>query len=125
MSVSEKTIKPVSASAASAPSPPPSTSSVSAPNNASYRLPTDATLQNAAKLAIVEDKAIMLDYWAPSLDKKALVGVRDNNEKLLVKSSEEYTSPIAKFYKIGTEYIIITENSIYIVSSDIPTRKIT
>ena len=129
MSVSEKTIKPVSASAASAPSPSPSpspsTSSVSAPNNASYRLPTDATLQNAAKLAIVEDKAIMLDYWAPSLDKKALVGVRDNNEKLLVKSSEEYTSPIAKFYKIGTEYIIITENSIYIVSSDIPTRKIT
>ena len=125
MSVSEKSIKPVSASAASAPSPSPSTSSVSAPNNASYRLPTDATLQNAAKLAIVEDKAIMLDYWAPSLDKKALVGVRDNNEKLLVKSSEEYTSPIAKFYKIGTEYIIITENSIYIVSSDIPTRKIT
>lgn len=128
MSVSEKSLKPVSASAASAPSPAPSTSSVnsvSAPNNTSYRLPTDATLQNAAKLAIVEDKAIMLDYWAPSLDKKALVGVRDNNEKLLVKSSEEYTSPIAKFYKIGTEYIIITENSIYIVSSDIPTRKIT
>ena len=32
---------------------------------------------------------------------------------------------IAKFYKSMTEYIIITENSIYVVSSDIPTRKIT
>jgi len=41
-----------------------------------------------------------------------------------VKSEDEYTSPISKFYKSGTEYIIITENSIYLVSSDIPTRKI-
>jgi len=90
----------------------------------SYRLPSDVTLKHAAKLAIVEDKPIMLDYWSSSLDKKALVGVKENGEKLLVRSEEEYTSTIAKFYKSGTEYIIITENSIYIVSSDIPTRKI-
>ena len=89
-----------------------------------YRLPSDVTLQHASKLAIVEDKPIMLDYWTASLDKKALVGVRESGEKLLVKSAEEYTSPIAKFYKSVTEYIIITENSIYIVSSEIPTRKI-
>lgn len=89
-----------------------------------YRLPSDVTLQHASKLAIVEDKPIMLDYWTASVDKKALVGVRESGEKLLVKSAEEYTSPIAKFYKSATEYIIITENSIYIVSSDIPTRKI-
>lgn len=89
-----------------------------------YRLPSDITLQHASKLAIVEDKPIMLDYWTASLDKKALVGVRESGEKLLVKSAEEYTSPIAKFYKSVTEYIIITENSIYIVSSEIPTRKI-
>lgn len=89
------------------------------------RLPSDLTNQHAAKLAIVEDKPIMLDYWVSSLEKKALIGVRENGEKLLVKSAEEYTSPIAKFYKSATEYIIITENSIYIVSSDIQTRKIT
>ena len=97
------------------------TSSAAASN---YRLPSDVTLQHASKLAIVEDKPIMLDYWTASVDKKALVGVRESGEKLLVKSAEEYTSPIAKFYKSVTEYIIITENSIYIVSSDIPTRKI-
>lgn len=97
------------------------TTSSPAPN---YRLPSDVTLQHASKLAIVEDKPIMLDYWTASVDKKALVGVRESGEKLLVKSAEEYTSPIAKFYKSATEYIIITENSIYIVSSDIPTRKI-
>lgn len=95
-------------------------------NNNTYRLPADITLQNAAKLSIVEDKPILLDYWTDSLDKKILIGVKESsNEKLLVKSAEEYTSPIAKFYKSMGEYIIITENSIYIVSNEIPTRKIT
>jgi hypothetical protein len=96
-------------------------SSTTEPN---YRLPSEVTLKNACKLAIVEDKPIILDYWTVSLDKKALVGARYNGEKLLVKSEDEYTSPIQKFYKSGTEYIIITENSIYIVSNEIPTRKI-
>ena len=89
-----------------------------------YRLPNELTLKHATKLAIVEDKPIMMDYWSSSLDKKALVGVKDSGEKLLVKSEDEYTSPISKFYKSATEYIIITENSIYLVSADIPTRKI-
>ena len=89
-----------------------------------YRLPADITLKHAAKLSIVDDKPIMMDYWTFSLDKKALIGARENGEKLLVKSEDEYTSSIQKFYKSGTEYIIITENSIYIVSNDIPTRKI-
>jgi hypothetical protein len=93
-------------------------------NSFNYRLPSDVTLKHAAKLSIVEDKPIVLDYWTASLDKKALVGAKDSGEKLLVKSEDEYTSTIVKFYKSGTEYIIITENSIYIVSNEIPTRKI-
>jgi hypothetical protein len=109
--------------AATQPTTTPQTPSVTT-NNSTYRLPSDITLQHAAKLAIVEDKPIMLDYWTDSVDKKALIGVRESGEKLIVKSAEEYTSPVAKFYKSGSEYIIITENSIYLVSSDIPTRKI-
>ena len=66
-------------------------------NETNYRLPSDITLKHAAKLGIVEDKPILLDYWSFSLDKKALIGVKDNGEKLLVKSEDEYTSPIAKF----------------------------
>jgi hypothetical protein len=90
-----------------------------------YRLPSDITMKHAAKLAIVDDKPILLDYWTASLEKKALIGAKEaTGEKLLVKSEEEYTSSIAKFYKSGTEYVVITENSIYIVSNDIPTRKI-
>jgi len=92
--------------------------------SSNYRLPSDITLKHAAKLSIVEDKPIMLDYWTASLEKKALIGFRESGEKLLVKSEDEYTSPIAKFYKSNTEYIIITENSIYLVCSEIPNRKI-
>ena len=89
-----------------------------------YRLPELNTLQHASKLAIVEDKPIMLDYWTFSLEKSVLIGVKDNQEKLLVKSEDEYTSPISKIYKVGKEYIIITENSIYLVDVEIPTKRI-
>jgi hypothetical protein len=102
----------------------PSTPQQPTPQQPSYRLPTDTTFQNAFKLAITEDKPLMMDYWVDSLDGKALIGVRENNEKMLVKSAEEYTSPIAKLYRSGTEYIIMTENSIYLVSSTIPSRRI-
>lgn len=91
---------------------------------ANYRLPTEATFQNAARLAVTEDKPIMMDYWMDSLEKRVLIGVKENGEKMLVKSAEEYTSPIARLYRSTTEYIIITENSIYLTSSDIPNRRI-
>ena len=41
-----------------------------------YRLPEANTLQHAMKLAIVEDKPVMMDYWTNSLDKKVLIGVK-------------------------------------------------
>ena len=89
-----------------------------------YRLPEVGTLLHAAKLAIVEDKPVLMDYWTSSLEKTALIGVKEDNEKLLVKSEEEYTSPIAKIFKDGKEYIVMTENSIYLVDVAIPTKRI-
>jgi hypothetical protein len=94
--------------------------------DANYRLPENTTLLHAVKLAIVEDKPIMMDYWTNSLEKTVLIGVKDDEtkEKILVRSEEEYTSPISKIYKVGSEYIIMTENSIYIVDVNIPTKRI-
>ncbi len=89
-----------------------------------YPTPSNQCLTHCAKLAVVDDKPIMLDYWTDSLDKKVLVGVREEGEKLLVKSEDEYTSPIAKIYKVDNEYIIVTENSLYIVSANIETKRI-
>jgi hypothetical protein len=92
--------------------------------DATVRMPDNTTMQNAIKLAISEDKPILLDYWTSSIEKTALVGVRDTKEKLLVKSVDEYTSPIQKIYKVGNDFIIMTENSIYLVCASIPTKKI-
>ena len=89
-----------------------------------YVSPSNTTLQHCVKISVVDDKPIMLDYWTNSLDDKVLIGVRENGEKLLVKSEDEYTSPIGKIFKIESEYIILTENSIYIVSSDIQSNRI-
>jgi hypothetical protein len=89
-----------------------------------YRLPENNTLQHAAKLSIIEDKPILMDYWTPSLEKTVLIGVKNNDEKLLVKSEEEYTSPVNKIFKVGKEFIIMTENSIYIVDVEIPKKMI-
>ena len=89
-----------------------------------YRLPDHLTMQHAIRLSVVEDKPIMMDYWTSSLDKSVLIGVKENQEKLLVKDAEQYTSPVSKIYKVASEYIVMTENSIYIVDVNIPTKRI-
>ena len=93
-------------------------------NESQYSAPSNQCLQHAVKIAIVEDRPIMMDYWTSSVDKSVLIGVKEDGEKLLVKSEDEYTSPIAKIFKVEDEYIIITENSLYIVSATIPTKRI-
>jgi hypothetical protein len=92
--------------------------------SSNYRLPSNLTLQHASKLCVVDDKPLMFDYWTLSLDKQVIIGVKENGEKLLVKSEDEYTSPIVKIYKVESEYLVITENSIYLVDVGCPTKRI-
>jgi hypothetical protein len=90
----------------------------------SIRLPSTNTLQHASKICIVEDKPMMLDYWSPSLEKTVVIGVKENGDKLLVRSADEYTSTIVKIFKVETDFIILTENSLYIVDAECPTKRI-
>ena len=92
--------------------------------NSNYRLPSNLTMQHITKLSIVNDKPIMLDYWTKSLSNEIIIGIREGGEKLLVKSEDEYTSPISKIYKVETDYIIETENSLYLADSSIATKRI-
>jgi hypothetical protein len=102
-----------------------STGSTSAAPTNGYRTPDHTTLQHACNMAMTHDKPILLDYWMSSIDKTALIGVKEEDgEKLLVKSAEEYTSPIVKIFKVSSEYIVVTENSIYLVDVNIPTKRI-
>ena len=116
-------------SSAAPPSNAPVNTTVAAPTAASAiageRVPSATTLLNAAKLAIQRDMPIQLDYFVDSADGKAFLGEdAQTNEKMLVKNSEEYTSHIQKIYKAGDDFIIMTENSIYLVSGKVQKRKI-
>ena len=65
-------------------------------------MPSSQTLQQAAKLAIEQDRAIMLDYYQQSASGTAFLGEDpDTKERILVKSKEESTSLIKKIFKAG------------------------
>ena len=88
-------------------------------------IPNPAVLVQAAKLAMSQDKPILLDYYAETHSGSAFMGEdAQTKEKMLVKSSDEFTSFIQKTYSVGTDYIVMTENSIYIVSGNIKKRRI-
>jgi len=88
-------------------------------------LPSVAVLQHAARLAIQQDKPILLDYYVETATGKAFMGEdQETKERMLVKSADEFTSLIQKVYKVTEDYIIITENSIYVVSGKIQKRRI-
>jgi hypothetical protein len=88
------------------------------------RIPCELVMKHLVKLSLENDKPIMLDYWKKSVNKEVVIGVRESGEKLLVKNEEEYTSPISKVFKVETEYIIMTENSLYCVCANTPTKKL-
>jgi len=89
-------------------------------------VPNEKTLQHAAKIAVEQDKPIMLDYYNDTKNSKAFLGEDpDTKERILVKNAEEYTSPIQKIFKTATDYIVLTENSIYIVAGTIKKKIIT
>jgi hypothetical protein len=88
-------------------------------------LPSPATLLQAAKFAIEQDRAIMLDYYRQTANGTAFLGEDPaTQERILVKSKEEFTSLVKKLYKAGDDFIILTENSLYIVSGKIQKRKV-
>ena len=106
--------------------PAPSTSATATATAATPELlPSAQTMLQAAKLAIEQDRAIMLDYFRDTAMGKAFLGEDgDTKERILVKSKDEFTSLIKKLYKVGEEFIILTENSLYVVSGKVQKRKV-
>ena len=88
-------------------------------------LPSASTLLQAAKFALEQDRAIMLDYYRQTANGTAFLGEDPSTqERVLVKSKEEFTSLVKKLYKAGDDFIILTENSLYVVSGKIQKRKV-
>lgn len=106
----------------------PTTATTNAPTNAPAGVsdvPSPAVLVQAAKIAIQQDKPIQLDYYIETATGKACIGEdADTKEKVLIKNVEEYTSLIQKVFKVGDDYIIMTENTLYIVSGKVQKKKL-
>ena len=86
-------------------------------------LPSATVLLRAAQVSMDEDKPIYLDYYKDSVEKKCCIGVK-GDIKYLVKSADEYTSVIQTVFKCETCYIVMTENSLYIVDSATPVKRV-
>ena len=88
--------------------------------------PHEATMRHAALLALQQDKPILLDYYYPSLKKQCKLVKTQDKDTILFKNGDEYTSPLKKVFQIdasnteaGKDIICISENSVYIVQSNI------
>ena len=80
-------------------------------------LPHEKTLHHAARISLEQDKPILLDYFNETREEKAFLGEDAvTKDKMLVRSEDEYTSLIQKIFKVADDFIVITENSIYIIS---------
>ena len=84
-------------------------------------LPSDKTLQQACKLSLKTKKPICFYFYIDSLKGKISI-VNDGEDRIIFKSEDEHTSPIINTYKSENSFIVVTENTIYILSSETPVR---
>jgi hypothetical protein len=88
-------------------------------------VPPEKLLVIAAKLSMEKEKPICLDYYLDTKNGTAFLGEEnDTKERMLVKNPEEFTSPVDKVYKSDAGVIVETENSIYVVHSNIKKKTI-
>jgi hypothetical protein len=78
-------------------------------------LPSNNTLSQAAKLSIKVSKPICFYFYIDSCKGNASI-VSADGDKIIYKNNEEHTSPIKNTYKVDNEYLVVTENTIYIIS---------
>jgi hypothetical protein len=80
-------------------------------------MPCVETLSQAAKLSIKVSKPICFYFYIDSCKNNASIVTADG-EKIIYKNNEEHTSPIKNTYKVGNEYLVVTENTIYVISAN-------
>jgi hypothetical protein len=79
-------------------------------------LPTDKTLQQSVKLSIKLVKPVCFYFYVESLKGNICIA-SDGEDRIIFKNEEEHTSPILNTYKCENEFIVVTENTIYVISS--------
>ena len=96
--------------------------SESAGQKTKMTMPSTDTLLHATKLSIRYNKPICFYFYVDSLKGQVSI-ISDGKDKIIYKNDDEHTSPIVTPYKVGNEYIVITENTIYIISCNTQVEK--
>ena len=78
--------------------------------------PDKETLNQACKLSIKIQKPMCFYYFKDSLNRNICI-TSNENDKIIYKNEKEHTSPIQNIYKVNTEYLVVTENTIYVTSA--------
>ena len=86
-------------------------------NKAKVGLPSDKTMQQAVKLSIKLVKPICFYFYVDSLKGRVCIA-SDGEDRIIFKNEEEHTSPISNTYKCDNCFIVVTDNTIYLVSSN-------
>ena len=79
-------------------------------------VPTANTLSQAFKLSIQTGRPIESYFYIDSCKGQVCICANDT-AKIIYKNQDEHTSPIGNIYKVDNEYLIVTDNTIYIISS--------
>jgi len=85
-------------------------------------VPSAKTLSQAARLSITISKPICFYFYLDSCKDNIKICANEN-DKIIFKTMDEHTSSISKIYKVENEYLIVTENTIYIISSNTKVAK--
>ena len=85
-------------------------------------LPGVKTLEQAAKLSIKVSKPICFYFYIDSCKGNISI-VNSEGDKIVYKNTEEHTSPINNTYKVGNEYLVVTDNTIYVISCNTKVKK--
>jgi len=110
----------------------PSASSASSASSAASRAAapavegpyTPTVIAHVARLSIEQKRPINLHFYEDSIAKTCFIGV-SGESKRLERSDTDFSPPIQSIMRINEEMelVIMTENSIYVVSSEIPVRR--
>jgi len=86
-------------------------------------MPSAETLVKAMKLSIKLTKPLDFYFYEESC-RDGICIMHDGEDMIIYKNDDERTSPISKTFKSEDQFIVITENTIYIISAKTPIRNL-
>ena len=84
-------------------------------SSGTVKMPNAKTLLQAFKLSIQVEKPVETYFYVDSCKGNVYICANET-DKIIYKNHNEHTSPVSNIYKTEGDYLIVTENSIYILS---------